>query len=144
MTSPPLILVIYVQEENEEKEIFLAADLDKDNKLSKIEFQYFYIPEDYPFMKSVLIAGVMKRFDINKDNKITFDEFIENRSKTNFFFLYLLIVKQLVIIFIILELNHNNQFLQEENIKFTKELDINKDGILDENEIYIWAIPNNK
>lgn len=38
----------------------------------------------------------MKRFDINKDNKITFDEFIENRSKKNFFFFFVLTYCQVV------------------------------------------------
>lgn len=65
----------------EEKIIFFAADLDKDNQLNKLEFRYFYTPEDYPFMLSALMEGVMNRFDTNKDSIITFDEFIFDRRK---------------------------------------------------------------
>lgn len=66
---------------NEEKDIFLAADLDKDNMLNQIEFRYFYTPEDYSHMSKVLTSGVLNRFDANQDGKITFDEFIDDRSE---------------------------------------------------------------
>lgn len=64
----------------EEKELFLGADTDNDGQLSKTEFQYFYTPEDYPHMKPFLINGLMDRFDADKDGKVTFDEFIGERS----------------------------------------------------------------
>jgi len=65
----------------DEKQLFLAADVDKDGNLSKEEFRYFYTPEDYPHMQPVVLLGVMNRFDTDKDGKITFDEFIGDRSK---------------------------------------------------------------
>lgn len=59
----------------------MAADVDKDDLLSKIEFRYFYTPEDYPHMNLVVMDGVMNRFDTDKDGKITFEEFIADRSE---------------------------------------------------------------
>jgi len=41
-------------------------------------------------------------------------------------------------------MEYNNDWLQEENLKFTQELDVNKDGVLDSEEVYNWAAPNNK
>lgn len=58
----------------------MGADIDNDGQLSKTEFQYFYTPEDYPHMKPFLINGLMNRFDSDKDGKVTFNEFIEERS----------------------------------------------------------------
>lgn len=65
----------------DEKQLFLAADVDKDNHLNKEEFRYFYTPEDYPHMQSLVLLGVMNRFDTDKNGKITFEEFIGDRSK---------------------------------------------------------------
>lgn len=66
--------------EQEEKDLFLAADMNKDNQLNQEEFRYFYTPEDYPHMKPLIMSSVMSRFDIDNDGQITFDEFIGDRS----------------------------------------------------------------
>ncbi|XP_015363436.1 PREDICTED: calumenin-A-like [Diuraphis noxia] len=105
----------------DEKQLFLAADVDKDGHLNKEEFRYFYTPEDYLHMKPVVLLGVMNRFDNDKDGKITFDEFIGDRRA-----------------------EHTEEWLQEEKSKFVEELDVNKDGVLDEDEVHNWASPNNK
>jgi len=79
----------------DEKQLFLAADINKDGNLNKEEFRSFYSPEDYPHMQPVILLSIMNRFDIDKDGKITFEEFIGDRSKiiqiniVNFFFLIL-------------------------------------------------------
>lgn len=65
----------------EDKALFLAADIDKDGQLNQLEFRYFYTPEDYPHMKPTILSGVMNRFDTNKDGKITFEEFVGEKSK---------------------------------------------------------------
>ncbi|XP_060847895.1 reticulocalbin-2-like [Rhopalosiphum padi] len=104
----------------DEKQLFLAADADKDNHLNKEEFRYFYTPEDYPHMQAIVLLGVMNRFDTDKDGKITFDEFIGDRRT-----------------------EHTEEWLQEEKTKFIEELDANKDGVLDEDEVHSWASPNN-
>lgn len=69
----------------EDKALFLAADNDLDGQLNLLEFRCFYTPEDYPHMKPTVLNGIMNRFDTNKDGKITFDEFIDERSKINYF-----------------------------------------------------------
>ncbi|XP_025196696.1 calumenin-A-like [Melanaphis sacchari] len=104
----------------DEKQIFFAADVNKDGHLNKEEFRYFYTPEDYPHMQSIILLGVMNRFDTDKDEKITFDEFIGDRRT-----------------------DHTEEWLQEEKTKFIEELDINKDGVLDKDEVHNWASPNN-
>lgn len=38
----------------------------------------------------------------------------------------------------------NTERLQEEHIKFTKDLDINQNGVLDKDELQNWASPNNQ
>lgn len=57
------------------------ADINKDGKLNKNEFRSFYSPEDHDEMKSILVSGVMSRFDTNNDGKITFEEFSGSQSK---------------------------------------------------------------
>lgn len=42
-----------------------------------------------------------------------------------------------------LETQYNSEWIQEEKTKFTQELDVNGDGVLDEDEVYNWASPNN-
>lgn len=44
----------------------------------------------------------------------------------------------------ILEAEHTEEWLEEEKTKFIEELDVNKDGVLDEEEVRDWASPNNK
>lgn len=44
----------------------------------------------------------------------------------------------------ILGTEHTEEWLQEEKTKFIEELDVNKDGVLDEDEVHDWASPNNK
>lgn len=41
-------------------------------------------------------------------------------------------------------MEYDNEWIQENNIKFTQELDINKNGVLDLEEVYNLAAPNNK
>jgi len=65
---------------NEEKELFLAADVDKDGRLSEIEFRYFYTPEDYSHMQPIVTQGIMNRFDTDKNKQISFQEFIGDRK----------------------------------------------------------------
>lgn len=80
----------------EEKDLFLAADMNKDDQLNQEEFRYFYTPEDYPHMKPLVINSVMNRFDMDNDGKITSDEFVGDRSNA----VYLkLILKYLLVIF---------------------------------------------
>jgi len=60
-------------------------------------------------MQPILVTGAMSRFDINRDGKISFDEFIGNRSK-------ILLMRLLVIRILLENVNHEVFFLVGENI----------------------------
>lgn len=52
-------------------------------------------------------------------------------------------LKVLIVLYFFSESDHSSERLQEENTKFTEELDINKNGVLDAEELLSWASPNN-
>lgn len=58
----------------------MAADINKDGQLDEIEFRYFYTPEDYLHMQTVVARGIMNKFDTDKNGQISFQEFIEDRK----------------------------------------------------------------
>ncbi|XP_025417774.1 calumenin-B-like isoform X2 [Sipha flava] len=104
----------------DDRTLFYAADIDNDGKLNQLEFRYYYTPEDYPQMKPAVMVGVMRQYDSNKDGKITFDEFLDYRKK-----------------------GLTEEEMEQENYKFTLELDTDKNGVLDEEEVYQWFLPMN-
>lgn len=67
----------------------MASDEDKDGRLNKTEFRFFYTPESYPHMTPIVMAGAINKLDIDKDGKITAFDFIENESKILNFILFI-------------------------------------------------------
>lgn len=63
----------------------MAADSDNDGRLNKKEFRCFYTPEDYLHMKPVVIKDIMNRFDVDKNGKITFEEYVGDRGEICFY-----------------------------------------------------------
>lgn len=66
----------------EEKALFSAADQNNDGYLTKEEFRMFYTPEDYEHMIPLVLKDVMDQVDLDDNKKITFDEYIKNRGKS--------------------------------------------------------------
>lgn len=61
-----------------DKRRWAAADLDIDGLLSKDEFISFLHPEESVHMKDIVVYETMDDMDMDKDNKISMDEYIGN------------------------------------------------------------------
>jgi len=119
-TDPSKLEDISMMEED--KVLFFAADVNGDGKLDRKEYVAFSHPEDHPhIMRTPVIQSVMKAKDVNKDGKLEFQEFIGDRGK-----------------------DQDKDWLVSEKERFDTDLDENKDGILDENEVYAWLVPDNE
>merc|ERR1712203_477364 len=106
----------------EDKVLFFAADVNGDKKLDRKEYVAFSHPEDNPhIMRTPVIQSVMKSKDKNNDGKLEFQEFIGDRGK-----------------------DQDKEWLKGEKERFDTDLDENKDGVLDENEVYAWLVPDNE
>ena len=57
-----------------------AADLDKDDRLTKDELTSFLHPEEVEHMKSIMVEETMEDIDKDKDGKISLDEYIGESS----------------------------------------------------------------
>ena len=57
-----------------------AADLDKDDKLTKDELTSFLHPEEVEHMKAIMVDETMEDIDKDKDGKISLDEYIGESS----------------------------------------------------------------
>lgn len=53
-----------------------AADLDKDDRLTKNELTSFLHPEEVEHMKAIMVEETMEDIDKDKDGKISLDEYI--------------------------------------------------------------------
>jgi len=106
----------------EDKVLFFAADVNGDGKLDRKEYVAFSHPEDHPhIMRTPVIQSVMKSRDKNQDGKLDFQEFVGERAK-----------------------DQDKEFLEGEKERFDTDLDENKDGFLNENEVYAWHVPDNE
>jgi len=104
----------------EDKVLFDSADFNGDGKLSGDEFFAFSHPEDnLEKMKGALLKNSKEQRDKNKDGKIDFQEFIGSRGQ-----------------------EHDKEWIEEEKNRFDTDLDLNKDGQLDDVEIIRWIIPS--
>merc|ERR1712150_332627 len=59
--------------------------------------------------------------DVNGDGKLDFQEFVGERAK-----------------------DQDKEFLEGEKERFDTDLDENKDGFLNDNEVYAWHVPDNE
>lgn len=105
---------------DDDKQMFQAADADKDGFLSLDEHVYFYSPEEHPKMLPLILQQTLRDKDWNKDGRIDFQEFVGDQAK-----------------------NHDKEWLMAEKDKFDKDFDKNHDGYLNDSEILTWIIPSN-
>lgn len=66
---------------NEDKRYFEAADLDKDNFLTKEEYAAFQNPESFDHMFPALVQTTLEDKDKNGDGKISLEEFLGDGEK---------------------------------------------------------------
>lgn len=105
---------------DDDKQMFQAADLDKDGFLSQDEHIKFHSPEEHPQMLPLILKQTLRDKDMNHDGRIDFQEFIGDQGK-----------------------NHDKEWLVTEKDKFDKDFDKDHDGYLNHNEILSWIVPSN-
>ncbi|XP_055638809.1 reticulocalbin-2 [Toxorhynchites rutilus septentrionalis] len=104
----------------DDKEMFEAADNNKDGKLDPSEFVLFISPEEFPQMFSVVLKQTMRNKDTNKDGKIDFQEYVAEQSR-----------------------DHDKEWLITEKDRFDNDFDKDGDGYLNGNEVLSWILPSN-
>jgi len=102
-----------------DKELFNAADLNKDGKLNTKEFLAFTHPEEAPHMLETILKQTLEEKDLNKDGFIDFQEYIGERG-----------------------LSKDKAWLIAEKDKFDHEFDSQSDGLLNSREILKWVLPS--
>ncbi|CAH2065852.1 unnamed protein product, partial [Iphiclides podalirius] len=105
---------------NEEKAMWELADKNGDNKLDLEEFEVFSNPEEHAEMQPFLVNQTIRERDRDGDGLIDFDEYVADRGSQD-----------------------DKEFVLTEQDKFTYELDLNRDGVLDIMEVQRWIIPDN-
>ncbi|CAB3363717.1 Hypothetical predicted protein [Cloeon dipterum] len=103
----------------DDRELFNAADKNKDGYLNKQEFSLFSSPEEHPEMHDIILNHTLSEKDTNRDGHLTFQEFIGERAS-----------------------NQDKEWLISEKEKFDSEYDKNKDGRLDKAELLAWVVPS--
>jgi len=105
----------------EDRILFDAADINKDEKLDKTEFLAFSHPEEDEKMKPLVINQVLKSRDTDKDGVLSFQEYLGERGE-----------------------GKDKEWLLTEKDRFDTELDKNEDNLLSREEILGWIIPSNE
>ncbi|XP_030383374.1 reticulocalbin-2 [Scaptodrosophila lebanonensis] len=105
----------------QDKEMFNAADTNKDGELTLEEFVFFQNPEEHPQMLPVLLEHTMQDKDLNHDGKISFQEFVGDAAQ-----------------------HHDKDWLILEKDRFDTDFDANSDGFLAGNEVLTWIVPSNE
>ncbi|PAA68023.1 hypothetical protein BOX15_Mlig020267g1 [Macrostomum lignano] len=108
---------------------WLAADADKDGKLSKTELHHFFYPDEFPHMRAMLVDEALEHADKNRNGKVSLDEFIAdmwNPEKDS--------------------TEKEPDWVAEERKSFKEVKDKNKDGFLDrgEFEAYMFSHEQDK
>jgi len=110
------------EEYTHQLDLFRASDLDKNNELSWEEFKAFFRPEEYPHTQELEIKKVLIEHDTNKDGGLDLKEFLKAE----------------------LHENDDAEWTKIETERFSKNWDLDKDGLLKGVEIRAWWMPNNE
>lgn len=105
----------------DDREMWQAADKNKDEILEGDEWVAFSHPEEHPDMLPLILQQTLREKDTNQDGEISFQEFLGDRAK-----------------------DHDTDWLHIEKEKFDHEMDKNHDGVLKGNEILSWVVPSNE
>lgn len=105
----------------DDREMFNAADQNKDGVLTEDEFKLFLSPEEFPEMFPIIIEQTLRDKDLNKDGRIDFQEFVGESGK-----------------------DKDKEWLIAEKQRFDSDYDTDGDGSLNRNEILAWIVPSNE
>uniref|UniRef100_A0A1A9WK75 Reticulocalbin-3 n=1 Tax=Glossina brevipalpis TaxID=37001 RepID=A0A1A9WK75_9MUSC len=105
----------------DDKEMFKAADLNKDDQLNLEEYTLFHNPEEHPHMLPIVLEQTMRQKDTNSDGKIDFREYVGDEAE-----------------------QRDKEWLITEKERYDKDYDLNNDGVLIGNEVLSWVVPNNE
>lgn len=100
-----------------------AADLNEDNKMSKLEYKYFLYPEQLDSMRNLLIEEKFELLDENKDGKISLNEYLSDLSGEEIHYF---------------DTKQKEDWSKKERVKFTESLDLDHDNYLNKSEFIIW------
>jgi len=110
-------------QQKRDKRRFRRADLDQDEKLTAAEFGGVIKPERYSHMHDLYVKEAVFEFDQNGDGKITLEEYVGDTVS-------------------LLPHREKMAYMEDQNKRFEKEQDTNKDGWMDESEVRAWLIPD--
>lgn len=105
-----------------------AADMDGDNKMSKLEYKYFLYPEHSDGMRNLLIEEKFETLDENKDGRISLNEYLSDLSGEEIHYF---------------DTKQKEDWSTREKVKFTELLDLDHDNQLDKSEFIIWFNKSN-
>jgi EF-hand domain pair len=74
------IMCVFEQMLQDDREMFNAADKNKDGVLDKKEFPLFSSPEEHPEMHEFILRQTLDEKDSDKDGFITFQEFVGDKG----------------------------------------------------------------
>ncbi|XP_037088010.1 calumenin-B-like [Pollicipes pollicipes] len=99
-----------------------AADVDKDGKLSRLEFSTFLHPEEVEHMRDIVVLETIEDIDKNNDGKITVDEYIGDMFDEAD--------------------GAEPDWVQHEREQFKTTRDTDGNGYLDADEVRAWIMPS--
>ncbi|KAM4651301.1 reticulocalbin-3 isoform 1-T1 [Discoglossus pictus] len=103
---------------------FKHADKDGDMIATREEFTAFLHPEEFDYMKAIVITETIEDIDKNGDGAIDVDEYIGDMYSSG-------------------NDEPEPDWVQTERKQFKEFRDLNKDGKMDRNEISHWILPEN-
>ena len=99
------------------------ADVDGDDYCGIDEFRAFLHPEEFEHMKEIVVKETLDDIDKNSDGKVDINEYIGDMFKPE-------------------DGKEEPDWVASEREQFTKYRDMNKDGVLSEQEIRAWIMPD--
>lgn len=107
---------------NRDERRFKSADRDGDGVATREEFTAFLHPEEFDFMRDIVIQETIEDIDKNGDGKIGLQEYIGDMFNPE-------------------EGETEPDWVTTEKKQFSEFRDMNKDGFLDANEVSHWILP---
>jgi len=108
----------FLEEVEDERKKFVAADTNKDDALDKSEYVAFYSPFNYEHMHHIELERTMHTHDKDKDGALSLDEFIGNSQ-------------------------HDKEWEIVERERF-EEFDVDKDRLLNLQELRPWVLADTR